>query len=187
MEIDRGRPAEAVRIAQERADKNPGDFGLYMLLGQSQMKAGKPADAERSFERAVSINGQNIDAVVALAQIQALQGEAAQAVESYRKAAALLRRGSAELQSALGGAYEATGDWKEAEACYRRALGLRADFGPAANNLAYLMLEHGGDLNVALSLAQTARRNMPGLPNTADTLGMGVLRRWVVCLGGADV
>jgi tetratricopeptide (TPR) repeat protein len=33
------------------------------------------------------------------------------------------------------------------------------------------MLEHDGDLNVALSLAQTARRNMPGLPNTADTLG----------------
>ncbi len=80
------------------------------------------------------------------------------------------------MQSALGGAYEATGDWQQAEASYHRALGLRADFGPAANNLAYLMLEHGGDLNVALSLAQTARRNMPNVPNTADTLGWAYYR-----------
>jgi Flp pilus assembly protein TadD len=139
------------------------------------LKAGRAADAERSFERAVSMDGQNIDAVVALAQTQASLGQGAQAVESYRKAA-LLAPGSAELQSALGGAYESTGDWQSAEASYRRALGLRADFGPAANNLAYLMLEHGGDLNVATSLAQTARRNMPGLPNPADTLGWAYYR-----------
>ena len=33
------------------------------------------------------------------------------------------------------------------------------------------MLEHGEDTNVALSLAQTARRGLPNLPNSADTLG----------------
>jgi Tfp pilus assembly protein PilF len=38
------------------------------------------------------------------------------------------------------------------------------------------MLDHGGDLNVALSLAQTARRNMPEVPNTADTLGWAYYR-----------
>jgi Tfp pilus assembly protein PilF len=32
------------------------------------------------------------------------------------------------------------------------------------------MLEHGGDPNVALSLAQTARRGMNNSPNSADTL-----------------
>jgi cellulose synthase operon protein C len=41
----------------------------------------------------------------------------------------------------------------------------------AANNLAYLMLEHGGSPNVALTLAQTARKGLPNLPNSADTLG----------------
>jgi len=40
----------------------------------------------------------------------------------------------------------------------------------AANNLAYLLLEHGGDANLALSLAQTARRGMPKAGATADTL-----------------
>jgi tetratricopeptide (TPR) repeat protein len=40
-----------------------------------------------------------------------------------------------------------------------------------ANNLAYLYLEHGGDVNVALSLAQMVRQKMPNAPNAADTLG----------------
>jgi cellulose synthase operon protein C len=34
-----------------------------------------------------------------------------------------------------------------------------------------VLLDHGGNINVALSLAQTARRGLPNLPNSADTLG----------------
>src|SRR5208282_6676946 len=41
----------------------------------------------------------------------------------------------------------------------------------ACNNLAYILLEHEGDVNVAFSLAQTARKGLPNLPNSADTLG----------------
>jgi tetratricopeptide (TPR) repeat protein len=33
------------------------------------------------------------------------------------------------------------------------------------------MIEHGESVNVALTLAQTARRGLPNLPNSADTLG----------------
>jgi tetratricopeptide (TPR) repeat protein len=33
------------------------------------------------------------------------------------------------------------------------------------------MLDHGGDLNTALSLAQTGRRGLPDVPASADTLG----------------
>jgi tetratricopeptide (TPR) repeat protein len=40
----------------------------------------------------------------------------------------------------------------------------------AANNLAFLLLEHGGNVDEAVSLAQTARRRLPDNPATADTL-----------------
>ena len=40
----------------------------------------------------------------------------------------------------------------------------------AANNLAYRMLENGENVDVALTLAQTARQAMPNSPSTADTL-----------------
>jgi tetratricopeptide (TPR) repeat protein len=33
------------------------------------------------------------------------------------------------------------------------------------------MLEHGGNVNVAFTLAQTARRGLPDAPGSADTLG----------------
>ena len=40
-----------------------------------------------------------------------------------------------------------------------------------ADELAYLYLEHGGDVNVALSLAQAAKQKAPKSPITGDTLG----------------
>src|SRR5258707_13965382 len=66
--------------------------------------------------------------------------------------------------------FEARGDWQTAETAYQKALGFQPNDAMAANNLAYLLLEHGGDANLALSLAQTARRGMPKAGATADTL-----------------
>jgi len=66
---------------------------------------------------------------------------------------------------------QSRGDWQYAEDLCQRALQIQPDYAPAANDLAYLMLEHGGNFNIALPLAQTARRGLPDLPNTADTLG----------------
>jgi len=54
---------------------------------------------------------------------------------------------------------------------YQKALSIQPDDPVAANNLAYLLLEHGGSVNVALNLAQTARRGLPDQANSADTLG----------------
>jgi cellulose synthase operon protein C len=40
-----------------------------------------------------------------------------------------------------------------------------------AAELAFLYLEHDGDVNVAVSLAQAAKRSMPDSPIAADALG----------------
>ena len=45
--------------------------------------------------------------------------------------------------------------------------------------MASLLTQIGGNLDVALSLAQNARRNLPDSPNVADTLG------WVLYQKGA--
>jgi tetratricopeptide (TPR) repeat protein len=41
------------------------------------------------------------------------------------------------------------------------------------------MLEHGGNVNVAVTLAQTARKGMPDSPNSADTLGWAYYQQGV--------
>ncbi len=54
---------------------------------------------------------------------------------------------------------------------YQKALEIKPEDAMASNNLASVMAQSGGNLDVALSLAQTARRGMPDSPNAADTLG----------------
>jgi tetratricopeptide (TPR) repeat protein len=72
---------------------------------------------------------------------------------------------------ALDTLYEKEGNWERAKKVCERAHEVDPDSPLVANNLAYLYLEHGGDVNVALSLALMARQKMPNSPNAAGTLG----------------
>jgi len=50
------------------------------------------------------------------------------------------------------------GDWQKAKELYQKALQLQRDSAQTSNNLALLMLEHGGNSDVAPSLAQTTHQ-----------------------------
>jgi tetratricopeptide (TPR) repeat protein len=62
---------------------------------------------------------------------------------------------------------------------YQKVLGLQPENALASNNLAYVMLQEGGNIDVALSMAQTARRQLPDNPNSADTLGWAYYQKGV--------
>ncbi len=70
----------------------------------------------------------------------------------------------AQAFTILGTLQESQGDRTGATASYKKALAIQPDQAVASNNLAYLMTETGGNLDVALSLAQTARRVLPTHP-----------------------
>jgi tetratricopeptide (TPR) repeat protein len=70
----------------------------------------------------------------------------------------------------LGVLEETRGNWQKGQELYERALQVAPDYPQAANNLANSMLDHGGDVDVAFGLAQTARRGMPNSAAAADTL-----------------
>jgi tetratricopeptide (TPR) repeat protein len=70
----------------------------------------------------------------------------------------------------VGTLEEAQGDPNAAEDYYKKALANQPDQPQASNNLAYLMMERGQDIDVALSLAEAAHRGLPNSPSTADTL-----------------
>ena len=53
-------------------------------------------------------------------------------------------------------------------------LALSPRFAPAANNLAWVLSEHGGDKDRALALAQTAKEQAPEDPHVTDTLEKNV-------------
>jgi tetratricopeptide (TPR) repeat protein len=54
---------------------------------------------------------------------------------------------------------------------YQKVLALNKNFPLAANNLAWNYAEHGGDLDIALNLAQKTRETDPNSPGITDTLG----------------
>jgi Flp pilus assembly protein TadD len=78
---------------------------------------------------------------------------------------------------AIGVVHELTGDLDRARKAYETALSINPRFAPAANNLAWIQSEHGGNRENALALAQTAKDAAPDDPRISDTLGWILYRR----------
>jgi tetratricopeptide (TPR) repeat protein len=72
---------------------------------------------------------------------------------------------------ALGMIFENEKDFTKAQAAYEKALQINPNFTPAANNLAYLYAERGGNIDMALNLAQKAKEQVQDDPHISDTLG----------------
>jgi tetratricopeptide (TPR) repeat protein len=170
IDFQRGKPADAMQFVQEKINADTNDAALYLLQGQVLVRAKQPADAKASFLKCVELDKQNLSGFIMLAQVEQSLGDAPGAIGHYKQAIAIAP-GNAGLYTTLGTLYEGQGNWQEAQGLYQRALALQPEEPLAANNLAYIMLEHGGNVTVALTLAQTARRGFPNLPNSADTLG----------------
>jgi len=66
---------------------------------------------------------------------------------------------------------EGQGDKPGAQQRYERAVQLDPNAAVASNNLAWLYAQNGGNLDVALQLAQVAKRQLPNTPEVNDTLG----------------
>jgi Flp pilus assembly protein TadD len=54
---------------------------------------------------------------------------------------------------------------------YERAVQFDPNAAVAANNLAWMYAQNGGNLDAALQLAQAAKRQLPDTPEVDDTLG----------------
>ena len=78
---------------------------------------------------------------------------------------------NAPLSTLVGNLYLGAGDLSAAKRYYERTLELNPNFGVAAANLAWILVQQGEDLDRALSLAQTAKQSLGDAVTVADTLG----------------
>lgn len=170
VDLARKQPALAVQRVLSQIARVPNKSDFYLLLGQAELRNQDSAKAESAFEKATELDKNNVVAFMFLATTETARGSADQALANYQRG---IRENPKDvrLYVLLGTLLEGKGEWQKAEDEYQHALAVEPDYAIAANNLAYLMLEHSGNINVALSLAQTARRGLPNLSNTADTLG----------------
>jgi tetratricopeptide (TPR) repeat protein len=67
--------------------------------------------------------------------------------------------------------YEKENNWEESRKLCEKAHEIDSNAPMVADELAFIYLEHGGDVNTAVSLAQLAKQRLPDSPVTADALG----------------
>jgi tetratricopeptide (TPR) repeat protein len=172
----RKTPGKIIARVDAQIARSPFSAALYQFKGAVLIQAHDAKGAAASLEKAVALGGPTkMDATLQLAQVQTSLGNLDQAAANY-DAAAQLDPQDRRPYVLRGGLEELRGNWDLARQFYEKALRLGND-AVAANNLAFLLLEHGGSLDTAISLAQTARQLMPDAPSTADTLAWAYYKK----------
>ena len=161
----------AVAAAELQISKAQGNSGFYDLLGTVLFQQKKDLNrAAVALIQAVQLDQNNSDARIKLAQVQTAEGHVDDAIATCQQGIKNNPK-DASFYVLLGQLLQSRQDWNGATEAYQKALAIRPENPMASNDLASVMLQSGGNLDVALSLAQTARRGMPDSPNVADTLG----------------
>ena len=172
------QPDKAIAIAKEQIAAQPNNGGFHGLLGTVLLNQKDYAGAQAELQKAVDLNKHDTDAYVRLGQAQYRAG-------SIDAAMTTCNSGLRDNPNAypfyllMGSVYEKKNDLNNAKLVYQKALDLKPDDPAASNNLAYILLETNSNPDLALQLAQTARREDPEQPTFADTLGWALYQKGV--------
>jgi tetratricopeptide (TPR) repeat protein len=172
------QPDQAIAAAQAQITKSPNTGSFYDLLGTALFRKKDLTGADAALRKAIELDKNNSDALLKLGQVQAAEGSVSQALATYQQS---IKDHPREIAFYIlaGEMYESQSNWDQAKTMYQKALEIQSDNPLASNNLAYVMLQQGGNVDVALAMAQTARRGMPDSANAADTLGWAYFQKGV--------
>jgi tetratricopeptide (TPR) repeat protein len=178
-EIAQKQVDKAIDAARVQIGKSPGNSNFYSLLGTMLFRSKNDlSGAEDAFAKSVALDKQNSDALIQLCEVRAAKGEVDQAIATGEQSLKENPRQTG-LDLLMGNLYQSKSDWKDAEDAYQSALAINSQNAVASNDLARVMLSRGENLDLALSLAQTATRGLPNSPGAVDTLGWIYYRKGV--------
>ena len=165
----RKQPAQALDRVNAQIAKSPKNSGFYIMLTELQLANKQFDQAAVTAKKAMDVNPDDGEAVAIYAQLQSQSGQAGNAIGAWEQWLKTHPNNAGAI-AILGTLEESRGDSRKAEDYYKQAIAIQPTQAIAANNLAYMMLKNGENADVALTLAETARRGMPNSPSTADTL-----------------
>jgi len=169
---------KAIGRLQQGIAESPNNDAYYTLLGGLQATNKDLSGAEASLEKAVALNKNNLAAFALLSNVESNQGSTDKALATAYKS--IEANPKSVVPYFLAGMFEEhRGNWQNAEKFYQQALQVEPNYALAANNLAYGMMQHGENIDVAVSLAQIARQKMPESPDVADTLAWAYYQKGV--------
>jgi tetratricopeptide (TPR) repeat protein len=178
LAVDANTPSMAATIAQinQRQTERPTDVRLLLLTARAHTASGNIDGAEKLLRRAIELNPSSTDAYALLGQLHVKRGNLDLARKEF-EAWAERDTGTVVPQTMVGIIYQIKKDEAGARRWYEKALSVDPRSAVAANNLAWLYTEGGGNLDVALQLALAAHGAAPDVPEYADTLGWVYLKK----------
>jgi len=179
-EMAQNHPDQAMQLLLTESAKAPNRMDFLLALGNTAVRAGKYDVAISYFEKvAASLpKGSKAqgDLYLRIGETYRRKGDLSNAIVSLQKAREILADNGVVL-STLALVLDAAGRWSEARQVYEVVIKLEPNNGVALNNLAFLLTEHGGDLDDALTKAQRAKQLLPDLSEVSDTLGWIYLKK----------
>ena len=134
---------------------------LLVLAAATYISTGDAAMGERFLKDAINLDTANLQAYGMLGSLHALQNRLADARSEFERIAQRDPRSIAAL-TMVAVLLDMDRKYPEAEAAYEKVLSIDSRAAIAANNLAWMLAESGRDLSRALTLAQTAKAQLPG-------------------------
>jgi tetratricopeptide (TPR) repeat protein len=186
VEIAAGRPADAMPLVEERLANTAAAAPAWLLAARIYAVTRQPAKEEQALKRVIEIEPSNLRAFGALGQFYYATGRIPDARRQFEELARQ-RPTSVGAFTMLAMIQEMDGKPADAEKTYEHALAIDANAAVAANNLAWLQLRRGANLDVALQLAKTAKAAFPNEPEFNDTVGWIYVQKKLPELGLASL
>jgi tetratricopeptide (TPR) repeat protein len=174
------QPDKALSFLDQKIGEHEGNTKLaavlYEMRGTVFFTQKVYDKSEADFKKALDLYPDLVAPYLSLARLYQANGETGKAISQYQ---AMLAKQPKFIQAymAIGTIYEAEGKKPEAREMYEKALEVNPDFAPAANNLAWMLLQNNEDPDRAMALAKIAKEQLPDDPNVADTLGLAFIAK----------
>lgn len=169
IDVAQKQPDKALARLKQQIAAAPNDADLYREQASLLFYMKDVAGARDAAQKAVSLNGRDTVSLQLLSQSYVQLGQVDAAITIWKRWVAD-HPTDAGATTLLGQLLESKDDIEGAKQNYQKALQLDPHQSWAANNLAYLLVEHNGNLDTAMNLAQQARADRAHDPNVADTL-----------------
>lgn len=171
---------EALQILQNEVAKAPNRLDIRVALARAAETVGKFDMALTEYQKAIEAMDKNSrdrgPLYLRMGEVYRRKGDDPNAIAALQKARETMPENGVVLTT-LGLSFDHAGHTPEAKQIYEAAIKLDSKNGVALNNLAFLLAEHNGDLDEALTKATQAKQLMPNLAEVSDTLGWVYLKK----------
>ena len=170
VDVSEKQPAVAVARIESQLSVHPNDPNLLLLHALALFTTQDLPRAEAAYRKVLEVAPDNLEAYGRLAAIYMAQNRLDDAKTQYE---VVLKRQpqSAAAETMLGTILTQQNNAAEARRHFERAIEIQPRNVVASNNLAWDYANNGGNLDVALQLAQVAKAGAPDSATVTDTLG----------------